>query len=124
MAGELHRGEGLREIASASQVRGTFSFDPDELQSLIKKWEDLADSYEQSALNADSVIRIKGPGDDFASKAHAKSANTSGQSYLDYLEHNRRYCLTQAQAFQSALNEYLGVDDDNATEFNKTNPKV
>ena len=71
MAGDLHKGEGLREIAGAAAARGSFSFDPDELQSLIRKWEELAQSYDDSSVEAELMCRIKAPGDDFASKGHA-----------------------------------------------------
>lgn len=122
--GELHKGEGLREIADAGAARGSFSFDPDELQSLIRKWKDLADSYAASKVQADSMNRIQPPGDDFASEAHAKAANTSGGSYLDYLQHNRDYCEKQARLFQAALNDYLGVEDTNTTDINNSDRKA
>lgn len=123
MAGELHRGEGLREIASASQARGTFSFDPDELRSLIDKWKDLADSYDQSTTLAREMSVIAPPGLDYASEAHAEVANKSGTSYATYLAHNRDYCLEQAQLFEGALNDYLGVEDSNVTDFDKSGPQ-
>ncbi|MBB4906570.1 PE domain-containing protein [Actinophytocola algeriensis] len=124
MAGELHKGEGLREIANAAQARGSFSFDPDELRSLIRKWQDLADSYADSISQAERMALIKPPGHDFASEAHASAANGSGASYLAYLTHNARYCDEQAHLFQAALNDYLGVEDTNATEFDKNDRKV
>lgn len=123
MAGELHKGEGLREIANAAQARGNFSFDPDELRSLVNKWKDLADSYDQSTTLAREMNVIDPPGLDFASKAHADVANKSGTSYAVYLAHNRDYCLEQAQLFEAALNDYLGVEDTNATEFDKSGPQ-
>lgn len=122
MAGELHRGEGLREIASASQASGSFSFDPDELQSLIKKWEDLADSYLASTRTAREMATIEAPGLDFASEAHAEVANKSGVSYAAYLQQNYDYCLKQAELFQAALDEYRGVEDTNVTGLHKTRP--
>jgi hypothetical protein len=124
MAGELHKGEGLREIANAAQSRGNFSFDPDELQSLIKKWLDLADDYGASIESADHMSRIKAPGNDFASEAHAKAANTSGSSYISYLRDNWQYCIDQAQAFQNALDDYLGVEQTNVTDFDKNSRGV
>jgi hypothetical protein len=124
MAGELHRGEGLREIANATQARGSFSFDPDELQSLIKKWEELADSYSMSATEADSMALIRPPGNDFASEAHAEAANGSGSSYLAYLGHNAQYCYDQAQLFRTALNDYLGVEEANKTEIDQSDRKA
>ncbi len=124
MTGELHRGEGLREIASAATASGSFSFDPDELQSLIKKWQDLADSYSESGRSAESMALITPPGGDFASEAHAEAANGSGTSYLTYLARNAQYCKEQAEIFQAALNDYLGVEDTNATEFDKNDRRV
>ena len=115
--GELHRDEGLQEIASAALVQGSFSFDLDELQSLINKWTDLADSYNVSITSAERMATITPPAYDMASRAHAKAANSSGSSYIDYLRHNAKYCEDQAQLFQSALNDYLGVEDTNATKI-------
>ena len=120
--GELHKGEGLREIAGAAAARGSFSFDPDELQSLIRKWEDLADSYLASTRTAREMVTIEGPGLDFASEAHAEVANKSGASYAAYLQHNYDYCLKQAELFQAALDDYLGVEDTNLTGLHKTRP--
>jgi hypothetical protein len=67
---------------------------------------------------------IRPPGGDFASEAHAEAANGSGTSYLTYLAHNAQYCSEQAELFQAALNDYLGVEDTNATEFDKNDRKV
>jgi hypothetical protein len=124
MAGELHKGEGLREIAGAAAARGSFSFDPDELQSLIRKWEELADSYRDSLAVSEVMALIDPAGDDFASKAHATAANTSGKSYLTYLDHNWKYCRDQAQLFKNALNDYLGVEDNNKSKIDKSGREV
>jgi hypothetical protein len=124
MAGELHRGEGLREIANAAQASGSFSFDPDELQSLIREWEDLADSYTASAREAQNMGRVTPPGEDFASEAHAKAANISGASYIEYLAKNSQYCNDQAQLFRAALNDYLGVEETNTTDINNSDRRA
>ncbi|MFC4858930.1 hypothetical protein [Actinophytocola glycyrrhizae] len=122
--GELHKGEGLRTIANAAQAQGTFSFDPDDLRSLIKKWQELADSYENSIYRADSMTRIDPPGGDFASESYVKVAIASGNSYIEYLRHNQQYCSRQAQLFQDALDDYLGVEQTNVTEVNESGREV
>lgn len=124
MAGELQKGDGLREIANAAQARGSFSFDPDELQSLIRKWRELADDYADSVDKAERMATVQPPGNDFASEAQATAANDSGGSYLAYLRHNAQYCNDQADLFQTALNDYLGIEDTNATEFDKNDRRV
>lgn len=69
------------------------------------------------------MTRIQPPAEDFASKFHTAGANRSGESYLRYLEHNRDYCYDQAQLFQNALEDYLGIEHTNVTEMNKTAPQ-
>jgi hypothetical protein len=124
MAGELHRGEGLRDIADAGAARGSFSFDPDELRSLITKWRELADDYADSRRAAEAMMLVTPPAEDFASEAHAKAANRSGASYSAYLLSNWMYCRDQADLFQQALDDYLGVEHVNESEVNKSGREV
>ncbi len=102
---------------------GSFAYDEDTLRSLVTDWLDLADHYRESISHASSMIRVEGPGRDFASQAHAAAANSSGESYIAYLEQNRSYCTEQAQQFQNALDDYLGVEHRNIVEINKSGPQ-
>ncbi len=122
MAGELHKGDGPRDMADARA--GSFTFDEATMRSLISQWLDLADSYGESLANAGTMARVEAPGLDFASKAQAEAANRSGNSYIEYLASNRRFCAAQAQLFQDALDDYLGVEHTNVIEFDKTHPEV
>jgi hypothetical protein len=60
-----------------------------------------------------------GPGNDFASAAQANAASDHCRVYLDYLEKNAKYCTDQAQLFQNALDDYLGIEHRNVAEINK-----
>jgi len=102
---------------------GSYAFDEASMRAIIKNWFDLADSYDNSLLHSDRMVRIEAPAEDFASQFHAGAANRSGESYRRYLEHNRDYCRQQAQLFQDALDDYLGVEHTNITEMNKTAPR-
>lgn len=93
------------------------------MRSLITQWRDLADSYDESTTRARHMALVDPPGLDFASRAQAEAASSSGRSYSEYLQHNRDYCLQQAQLFQDALDDYLGVEHSNIVEINKA-PKV
>ncbi|MGH3481512.1 MAG: hypothetical protein ACRDQD_32440 [Nocardioidaceae bacterium] len=62
---------------------------------------------------------VEGPGLDYASQSVATAANRGGSSYHKYLVHQRDESLTQAQLFQRALDEYLGIDQSNADDINK-----
>jgi hypothetical protein len=99
---------------------GSFTFTEADMVTIRDNWLDLARSYEQSFRSAQLMTRIEPPADDMASKFHADAANRSGESYDKYLEHNMRYCEQQARLFQNVLDEYLGTEHTNATDFNKT----
>ncbi len=124
MSGELHHGAGarsLRDVANSGTAEGGgFAFDEATLRTLVTSWLELADSYQRSTDNAENMVRIDGPGSDYASWSQAEAANASGRSYATYLQHSRDYCLEQAQQFQNALDDYLGVEHTNVTEINKT----
>jgi hypothetical protein len=123
MAGQLGREVGavLSNIAGASMqgtiTTGGFSFDEPTLRSLITDWTELAEDYDRSMRDSQMIAQIVGPGLDYASAAQADAANRSGLAYLAYLEHNRDYCYREAQLCRNALDDYLGVEHDAATEI-------
>jgi hypothetical protein len=96
---------------------GTFEFDEDTMRQLVSEWLSLAEDYEDSLNRTVTMVQIEGPGLDFASESHAEAANASGSAYLAYLRNNRDYCLQQAQLFQNALHDYLGIEHTNVTQI-------
>jgi hypothetical protein len=98
-----------------SITSGTFEFDEATMRSLITEWLELAQSYDESFYASEPIALIDGPGLDFASQSHAEAANASGKAYLEYLQNNRDYCYAQAQLFQNALHDYLGIEHTNVT---------
>ena len=94
---------------------GTFAFAEADMVRIKQNWLDLADSYQGSLDNADRMSKIKAPAEDMASKFHVTAANSSGDSYRTYLEHNRDYCRQQADLFGEALADYRGTEDTNVT---------
>lgn len=101
-------------------TNGSFAYTEPEMRTIIKNWLDLADDYDESIRGALWMTMVEGPGRDFASQLFAAAANRSGESCSAYLLHNRDYCLQQAQLFQDALDDYLGVEHTNVTEINKS----
>lgn len=108
----------------AGGVGGSFAFDEDSLRDLIKDWLDLADNYSESLMRSQRMALVDGPGLEFASEAQAEAANQHGRAYLAYLEHNRDYCLRQAQLLQNALDDYLGVEHRNVTDIENAGPQA
>lgn len=132
MDGELHRDHIRSELGGffdqghtqGTVTTGTFAYDEDTLRSLVQDWLAIADHYRESFVDATDMARVTGPGTDFASLAHADGANESGRSYVAYLQRNFDYCNEQAQLFQNALDDYLGIEHRNVTEINKSGPQA
>lgn len=126
MTGELNRdvGAALHTIAGNSMqatiTNGGFTFDEPTLRHLIREWLELADDYDRSVQESEDLVRVVGPGLDYASAAQAGAANRSGQAYLNYLQHNRDYCRREAQLCQNALDDYLGLEHHVVTEIGRT----
>jgi hypothetical protein len=99
---------------------GSFSFDEDTMRGLVKEWYALADSYDASRTVAHDMLRVEGPGLDFASSSYADAASRSGAAYVDYLSYNRDYCVQQAELFQHALDDYLGVEHANVVDIDRS----
>jgi hypothetical protein len=132
MDGELHK-ENIRSELSGfftqghtegTIANGSFEFDEGAIRGMVTDWNDLAEHYSASLRGSAFMAQVDGPGLDFASEGQAKAANMSGRSYLEYLEQNRDFCLQQAQQFQYALDDYLGVEHKNETEINKSGPQA
>jgi hypothetical protein len=128
MDGQLHQDHIRSELggffsqghAEGSFTTGTFAYDEDTLRSLVSDWMDLAKSYLDSQRAARNMTSVTGPGNDFASQAQADAATSHGAAYSGYLDTNYTYCTDQAQLFQDALDDYLGIEHRNVTEINRS----
>ncbi len=111
----------LQNIAGSSTqgviTTGTFEFDEATMRGLVEEWLALAEDYDTSFRDSEWLTLVEGPGLEFASQSHAEAANGSGRSYRDYLQHNREYSYEQAQLFQNALHDYLGIEHTNVTQI-------
>jgi hypothetical protein len=128
MDGQLYRDHIHSELggffsqghAEGTFTTGTFAYDEDTLRGLVGDWQAISSHYQGSIAAATNMGRVSGPGTDFASEAQANASNNSAASYHAYLERNARYCDQQAQVFQNALDDYLGIEHRNVTEINKS----
>ncbi|MDQ3790686.1 MAG: hypothetical protein M3422_26060 [Actinomycetota bacterium] len=98
---------------------GGFSYDEDTLNDLIAEWIGLAEDYDKSFRDSQDLVRVVGPGLDFASESVAVAATSYGKNYLTYLLQNRDYCVEQAQLCQNALDDYLGVERRNVLDIHR-----
>ena len=110
--------------AGATGTSGTFTFVPDEVRVIIQDWIDLAAEYDESIENADQIVRVQPPGDEYASEYHARRTSESGRLYVESLIQKQDYCYSQAQKFQDALHDYLGVDRESVHDIARSGERV
>lgn len=92
-------------------ISGQFTFVPDEVRAIVKDWIELAREYDHSIRNADQlVVIVEPPGKDQASEFYVQRTGTAVTMYAESLIQKQEYCYNQAQKFQDALNDYLGVE--------------
>ncbi|MBK1784617.1 hypothetical protein JHE00_09790 [Prauserella sp. ASG 168] len=73
--------------APAPAAGGGYKFKAEELDAVIRKWEDLRDSLKTDERDAERMAHVQPPGREFASGDFADLANPSGKAFL---ESNRR----------------------------------
>ena len=108
--------------SAAAVGGGRFSFEPDQIRAVITEWNKLIEAYEADGRAADRLARVQAPGNEYASRSMAESANASGQKVVDSIVAQRAYCVSQRDKFQAALNQYLGVEETTVGDMNKQLP--
>src|SRR5947209_4661186 len=84
---------------------GGYKFDPDQVQSVIAKWQALLDDLHQDVDNARKVAEVRAPGKEFASSDFVdKGADPSGQTLL--VQHQRM--VTYVENYIAALKKASG----------------
>ncbi|AXB46573.1 hypothetical protein [Amycolatopsis albispora] len=85
---------------------GGYSFSPDLLVSISKKWQDLAKLFDDSLELAEQIETTQGPGADYASAGHAEKVRGTGGALWHMLIVRRDYCQVQAEKFLAAAGQY------------------
>lgn len=103
--------------AGPAGTAGTFTFVPDEVRAIVKDWIELALGYDESIRNTDTFVYVQPPGDEYASEHYVQRTSQSGRMYLESLIQKQEYCYDQAQKFQDALHDYLGVERESVRDI-------
>lgn len=92
---------------------GGYKFDPDQVQAVINKWQELYDDLQNDIRNARTVANVQPPGHEFASADFvSKGANPSGQTLLMQHERMRDYVANYIQALKQASGQIAQSEDD------------
>ncbi|TCP53666.1 hypothetical protein EV191_104235 [Tamaricihabitans halophyticus] len=102
---------------------GRFEYTEEQLRSIMRRWQGLANSYNADVQRAEPLRRIQGPGNEYVSARYALAANAAGQKVIDSLIERREYCQAQADKCAKALGEYTETEDQAAREMRRQDDK-
>ena len=99
-------------VNAVANATGTgFAYSGEQLQSIARKWEDLAEAFAEDILLAETIAETDGPGAEYASGGNAELIRLSGTALVDTLYERRDYCMTQAERFYQAAGSYAQNED-------------
>lgn len=87
-------------IGSASG--GGYVFTEEEVDGLIKEWEDLLLELQTDEQHAENIRGVKGPGKEFASGDFQEAANKSGDLFLKQYDRMQKYVGEYIEALKKA----------------------
>lgn len=102
--------------AASSTAGGGYSFSPEEIDAVLKQWEDLRDDLQNDLDEANKIANVQAPGNEPASNTFVGSANPAGQALLQQtksmLEHTKQYidALKQAKGVTEQAEEQATED--------------
>ncbi|MGW7535185.1 hypothetical protein [Amycolatopsis sp. NPDC054798] len=100
---------------------GGYKFSEDEVDSVIKQWEDLRVNLNKDLSDARFIADVKRPADEFASNDFiAKGANPSGQTLLEQHQRMVDYVTNFITALKAAKNKITVAEQEARDAASKT----
>jgi hypothetical protein len=106
--------------APAPTPGGGYQFDPDKLDEVIGKWKALRDDLQDDNDEAKAMAAVEAPGREFASGDFQKTANPSGQAFLQQNLKMQQYVQQYIEALENAKTSTQNTEDDMREQINKT----
>ena len=92
---------------------GGYKFEPDQVQAVIAKWQELLDGVIEDLRYANQVANVTPPGQEFASSDFVdQGAGPSGQTLLNQHERMKTYIENYIRALQQASGQIQQTEDD------------
>ncbi|AXB46297.1 MULTISPECIES: hypothetical protein [Amycolatopsis] len=99
---------------------GGFTFQADQIDAVIKKWQDLLDDLKTDAEDARNMAAVKAPGKEFASGDFAKLAIPSVKAFIDQNTKMQEYVENYVEALESAKKSMTNNEADTEAALKKT----
>lgn len=99
---------------------GGYKFSEDEVDSVIKQWEDLLAHLNDDLADANNIKNVKPPAAEFASEDFVnKGANPSGDTLLKQHERMRDYVSNFITALRAAKNKISVAEQESRDQMNQ-----
>ncbi|PRX47674.1 hypothetical protein B0I33_105254 [Prauserella shujinwangii] len=98
---------------------GGYTFTPEEIDEVIRQWEDLLRDLDDDLRDADLVAAVQGPGTEFASGDFERAAGPSGRALLEQTIRMRDYVSQYLDALKNARNATQAQDENAAADADK-----
>jgi len=97
--------------ASTGGGSGGYVFSPEEIDEVIKQWEDLRDQLEDDLNQAKVVADVDGPGREFASSDFESAARPTGRLLVEQTKRMSDYVNNYIRALKDAKNRTQAQDE-------------
>ncbi|PRX47672.1 hypothetical protein B0I33_105252 [Prauserella shujinwangii] len=97
---------------------GGYTFTPEEIDEVIRQWEDLYDDLLKDETDARDVANVKAPGTEFASGDFQQAAQPSGNALLEQTKRMREYVYRYIEALKQAKGATQAQDENAAADAN------
>ncbi|WP_432849000.1 hypothetical protein ACQPXB_49390 [Amycolatopsis sp. CA-161197] len=100
---------------------GGYQFDEDEVDSVIKQWNDLLTNVDEDLRHAQAIADVTRPADEFASNDFVdKGANPSGQTLVTQHQRMHDYVVNFITALNAAKNKITFHEQQQRDALKKT----
>jgi hypothetical protein len=100
---------------------GGYQFSEDEVDSVIKQWEDLLANLAKDLTDANNIAEVKPPADEFASHDFIdKGANPSGNTLVEQHQRMHDYVFNFITALKAAKNKISYNEQQQRDKMNQT----
>jgi hypothetical protein len=98
---------------------GKYTFSPAELESQIKRYQDILDNIAEDQRDVRSITAVRSPAPDIASQDVTEAIRNCGKALLIKNEHSMRYVEHQIAKLRAVLAQYQAQEHHAATQLRR-----
>jgi hypothetical protein len=103
---------------------GNVSYSPEQIQGFINKYEQVLQGLMNTRDKAWPMAQVTAPVDEDASHGFARTANNSGQAFLDSNQNAIDYVKGEIEKLTAVLNQYNRTEQANAEQAQKIHRRI